>query len=64
VCAVPWLIKGLLLTLKSRRGRRLLLAGVLGAVELSTSAEARKVYAKTLSAVRATSARAGRLLTG
>jgi len=58
---VPWLIKALLIAAKSRRGRRLLLAGVVGAFELSTSAEARKAYAKTWSAARAGSARVGSL---
>ena len=56
--AVPWLIKALLLAAKSRRGRRLLVAGVVGAFELSRSAKARKVYAKTWRAAQAGAARA------
>jgi len=43
---VPWLIKGLLLAAKSKRGRELLFAGALGAVELARSDRARKLGAK------------------
>jgi hypothetical protein len=56
---MPWLIKGLLLAAKTRRGRRLLLAGLVGVFRLSRSAEARKAYAKSWTAVRATSGRVG-----
>jgi hypothetical protein len=58
---MPWLIKGFLLAAKSRRGRRLLLAVLFGAVRLSRSAEARRVYAKTWQAARSSSARVGSL---
>jgi len=44
---MPWLAKALLLALKTKRGRELLLAGGLGAVEIARSERARKVYAKT-----------------
>lgn len=43
---MPWLVKALLLALKSKRGRELLLAGGMGAVELARSERAREAYAR------------------
>jgi hypothetical protein len=43
---MPWLLKALLLTLKTRRGRELILAGSAGALELARSERARELYAK------------------
>jgi hypothetical protein len=43
---MPWLAKALLLALKTRRGRELLLAGGLGAVEMARSERARELYAR------------------
>jgi hypothetical protein len=57
---MPWLVKGLLLALKSKRGRELLFAGALGAYELARSERARKVYAKTWSTARRASRRTSR----
>jgi hypothetical protein len=47
---MPWVVKGLVLALKSKRGRELLFAGALGAFELARSDRARKVYEKAWSA--------------
>jgi hypothetical protein len=47
---MPWILKGLLLAMKSRRGRELLFAGALGAYELARSERAQKVYAKARAA--------------
>jgi len=52
VPTVPWLIKGLLLAAKSKRGRELLFAAALGAYELSRSDEARKLYARARAVAR------------
>lgn len=41
-----WLLKGLLVALKSRRGRRLLFLGLTGAIELARSERARVAYAR------------------
>jgi hypothetical protein len=41
---MPWIVKALLLLAKTRRGRKLLLAAGLGAVELAKSDRARKLY--------------------
>lgn len=43
---MPWLAKALLLALKSKRGRELLFAGGLGALELARSERARELYAR------------------
>jgi hypothetical protein len=43
---MPWLVKALLLALKSKRGRELLLTGGLGALEIARSARARELYAR------------------
>ena len=45
--AVPWIVKLLLVVLKTRRGRELLFAGALGALEVAQSERARKVYGRT-----------------
>jgi hypothetical protein len=47
---MPLIVKALLLALKSRRGRELLLAGVVAAAELAQSERARELYAKTRAA--------------
>ena len=47
---MPWLMKALLLALKTRRGRRLLLAGGAGAMDLARSKRARELYARALEA--------------
>jgi len=46
---VPWLLKGIVLVARSRRGQELLFAGALAAVELARSEQARKVYGKARS---------------
>jgi hypothetical protein len=43
---MPWLAKALLLALKTKRGRELLLAGGMGALEIARSAQARELYAR------------------
>jgi hypothetical protein len=43
---MPWLGKALLVALKSRRGRELMFAGALAAVELAQSDRARELYAR------------------
>jgi hypothetical protein len=43
---MPWLLKVLLLALKTKRGRELLLAGGVGAVEIARSKRARELYAR------------------
>ena len=43
---MPWLVKALLLALKTRRGRELLFAGVVGAVEVVRSKRARELYGR------------------
>jgi hypothetical protein len=43
---MPWLLKAVLLALKTRRGRKLLLAGGAGALDLARSKRARELYAK------------------
>jgi hypothetical protein len=48
---MPWLIKGLLVLAKSKRGRELLFAGGLAAVEIARSERARKLYSQAGSAV-------------
>jgi hypothetical protein len=46
-----WIVKGLLLLAKSRRGRKLLFAAGLMAIELAQGDRARKLYAKALRSV-------------
>ena len=43
---MPFLLKVLLLSLKTRRGRELLLAGGVSALELARSERARELYAR------------------
>jgi hypothetical protein len=43
---MPWLAKALLLALKTERGRELLFAGGMGAVEIARSERARELYAR------------------
>ena len=43
---MPWLAKALLLALKTKRGRKLLLAGGLGAVDIARSRRARELYVR------------------
>ena len=43
---MPWLAKALLFALKTKRGRELLFAAALGAVEIAQSEPARTLYAK------------------
>jgi hypothetical protein len=43
---MPWLAKALIFALKSKRGRELLFAGAVAAVELAQSERARGLYAK------------------
>ena len=43
---MPWLVKALLLALKTKRGRRLLFVGGTGAVDLARSKRARELYAR------------------
>jgi len=46
---MPWILKALLLVARSKRGRELLFAGALGAVELARSERARRLYGKARS---------------
>jgi hypothetical protein len=46
---VPWILKALLLVARTKRGRKLLVAGALGAVELARSDQARRLYGKARS---------------
>jgi hypothetical protein len=43
---MPWLVRALFLVLKTRRGRKLLLAGAAGALDLARSERARELYAR------------------
>jgi len=43
---MPWLAKALLLALKTKRGRELLFAGGMGAIEIARSKRAHELYAK------------------
>ena len=43
---MPWLAKVLLLALKTKRGRELLFAGGIGAVEIARSERAHRFYAR------------------
>lgn len=46
-----WILKGLFVLAKTRRGRKLLFAGALAASELAQGDRARKLYAKALNTV-------------
>jgi hypothetical protein len=48
---MPWILKGLFLLAKSRKGRELLFAAGLGIIELAQSDSARKMYAKARTSV-------------
>jgi hypothetical protein len=41
---MPWLAKALLLVLKTKRGRELLFAGAMGALEIARSNRVRELY--------------------
>jgi len=43
---MPWLVRALFLALKTKRGRKLLLAGATGALDLARSKRARALYAR------------------
>jgi hypothetical protein len=43
---MPWIVKGLFIMAKTRRGRELLFAAGLAAIELAQGDRARKLYAK------------------
>ena len=43
---MPWLVKALLLALKTKRGRELLFAGGIGAFDAARSKRAREFYAR------------------
>jgi hypothetical protein len=45
---MPWLAKALLLALKTKRGRELLFAGGIGAIDFARSERARKLYGRAL----------------
>ena len=57
---MPWLAKALLLALRTKRGRELLLAGGLGAIEVARSERARELYATAAGLARAAAGRVGR----
>ena len=42
---MPWLVKGLFVLARTRKGRKLLLAAGLGLLDLAQSDQARKLYA-------------------
>ena len=48
---MPWIVKGLFILAKTRRGRKLLFAAGLAATELAQSDRARKLYAKARASV-------------
>ena len=48
---MPWLVKALLLALKTKRGRELLFAGGIGAIEIARSNRARELYTRAWDAV-------------
>jgi len=50
---MPWLVKALLLAMKTKRGRELLFAGGLGAIEIARSDRARQLYTKAWEAAAA-----------
>ena len=49
---MPWLVKALLIALKTKRGRALLMAGSSGAVEIARSERARRLYARARDVAR------------
>jgi len=48
---MPWIVKGLFILVKTRRGRKLLFAAGLAAVELAQGDRAQKLYAKARASV-------------
>jgi hypothetical protein len=46
---MPWIVKGLFILAKTKRGRQLLFAAGLAAIELARGDRARKLYAKARS---------------
>jgi hypothetical protein len=48
---MPWILKGLFLLVKTRKGRELLFAAGLGVIELAQGDSARKLYAKARTTV-------------
>lgn len=54
---MPWVLKGLFVLVKTRRGRRLLVAAGLGAADLVRSDQARKLYARARAKVTDLAAR-------
>jgi hypothetical protein len=48
---MPWILRALLLVARSKRGRKLLVACALGALELAQSEQARKLYGKVRNTV-------------
>jgi hypothetical protein len=42
---MPWIVKGLVVLARTRKGRKLLLAAGLGLLDLAQSEQARKLYA-------------------
>ena len=60
VVVMPWIVKGLLVLAKTRRGRELLFATTLGVMEIARSEPARKLYAKAGKSVNETARKAAR----
>jgi hypothetical protein len=54
---MPWILKGLFVLVKTRRGRKLLVAAGLGAADLLRSDRARKLYAEARAKVADLAAR-------
>jgi len=48
---MPWILKGLFILARTRRGRKILFAAGLAAIELAQSDRARKLYAKARASV-------------
>lgn len=54
---MPWILKGLFVLARTKRGRKLLVAAGLGAADLARSDQARKVYARARAKVTGLAAR-------
>ena len=54
---MPWILKGLFVLVKTRRGRKVLVAAGLGAADLVRSDQARKLYANARAKVTDLAAR-------
>jgi hypothetical protein len=48
---VPWILKALFVLVKTRRGRKLVVATGLAAIELAQSERAQKLYAKARASI-------------